>query len=68
MARELKSDRILREMNDLSQELRKHQERCKHKNATYISKGDTGNWCRDDDSYWQEWKCPTCKKSWMVDV
>lgn len=68
MSRELKSDRILREIAELNVELRKHQKRCKHKNATYTSHGDTGNWCRDDDSYWQTWKCPTCKKSWTVDV
>lgn len=68
MPRELKSDRILREIAELTVELRDHQKRCKHKKATYISHGDTGNWDPGDDSYWQSWNCPICKKSWTVYV
>lgn len=66
--RELKANRILREIAELQAELRKHQDKCKHPSSSYQSKGDTGNWCPHDDCYWQEWFCPTCKKTWTVDL
>ena len=68
MPRELKADRLLQEISELQLELRNHQGRCKHKNSTYTSHSNTGNWDHYDDIYWQVWKCPTCKKSWTVDV
>lgn len=66
--RELKADRLLREIAELQAELRKHQERCKHPHPSFEHKGDTGNWCPQDDSYWKEWYCPTCKKAWIEDL
>jgi len=40
---------------------------CKHPAATKEHKGDTGNWSPSDDSYWTEFYCPDCGKSWDVD-
>jgi hypothetical protein len=48
----------------LKAELEVLQDRCEHPNVIKIHKGDTGNWCVSDDSYWTEFRCPDCVKSW----
>ena len=63
----LKAHKIKKEIDQLYEELEAHQKRCKHIKRECVNKGDTGNWCRDDDSYWKECKCPTCLKTWMED-
>lgn len=40
------------------------QDRCKHRYLEKTYKSDTGNWCKADDRYWIEYKCPECLKSW----
>ena len=42
------------------------QEDCSHPEdyVTKINKGDTGNWCPQDDSYWKECHCDLCDKRW----
>lgn len=51
---------------------------CYHANTTYRNaannpnltveyKSSTGNWCRDDDSYWVECKCNICDFRFTVD-
>ena len=62
--RELKAYRITREIEILQQELRQHQEKCKHKQATFKHKANTGNYDPHSDKYWKDWKCPTCLKRW----
>lgn len=47
--------------------LRQLQVECPHVNKTGVYKGNTGNWCSQDDSYWIDAKCPDCGKSWMID-
>lgn len=36
---------------------------CPHDNYTVQYKGDTGNWCQSDDSYWVVINCPDCGHS-----
>ena len=43
------------------------QEDCPHPDASKKYCGDTGNWDRNDDSHWIEYKCPDCGKFWTVD-
>lgn len=43
------------------------QEVCPHEHKTGKYKGDTGNWCPDDDSYWIDAHCLDCDKSWMIE-
>lgn len=40
---------------------------CPHTNYTGEYKGNTGNWCKHDDSYWINIKCEDCGKRWQVD-
>ena len=40
---------------------------CKHVGHEIVPKGDTGNWCRQDDSYWYEHACDICGKRWHTD-
>lgn len=58
--------------------IQKHQEKwdlaekqlkelCLHPDASKKHCGDTGNWDRNEDSYWIEYKCPDCDKRWSVD-
>lgn len=37
---------------------------CPHEIGTYIYKGNSGNWCESDDSYWKEMICGHCGKLW----
>jgi hypothetical protein len=46
------------------QKLKDIQDVCTHEGAAKVAKGDTGNWCKDDDSYWYEFDCPVCCKFW----
>lgn len=43
------------------------QEACTHEGLVKVPKANTGNWCKDDDSYWYECACPVCGKNWMED-
>jgi hypothetical protein len=65
--RELKAERIKREIRELEDEFCAHQSKCKRKRATRIANSDTGNWCQSDDHYWWEYSCPTCLKRWDED-
>ena len=58
--------------------INKHQEKwdqaerdlrdiCPHPDASKKYRGSTGNWDRNDNCYWIEWKCPDCGKKWMTD-
>lgn len=46
--------------------LRTLQEVCNHPLAVKTPHADTGNWCKDDDSYWYEFQCPDCGKFWTT--
>lgn len=40
---------------------------CEHPFASRTAKADTGNWCKQDDQYWYDCKCPDCGKVWQED-
>lgn len=48
----------------LHEEIKALQVACTHPELFYLHEGDTGNWCRSDDSYWTSLYCVTCKKRW----
>lgn len=54
--------------DELLHELRVLQSFCKHRNATSEPRSDTGNWCKQDDCYWVEHRCPECGKFWREDL
>ncbi len=58
---------IDRRREKLSHELAKLQALCTHPNVTKKNCGDTGNWDRNDDSYWIDFRCPDCRKQWTTD-
>jgi hypothetical protein len=58
---------IKREEKELINRKTELQLECKHPFATKTAKADTGNWCKADDSYWYEFKCPDCGKFWQED-
>jgi hypothetical protein len=43
------------------------QRACPHTNASKEGFSDTGNWCKADDCYWWEFRCPDCGKIWTED-
>ena len=42
------------------------QEECNHPTAclTFKYGSDTGNWDRNEDSYWTDYTCTLCEKRW----
>ena len=42
------------------------QDNCQHASAIKTPGSDTGNWCKADDRYWNDYKCPECNKQWRV--
>lgn len=54
-------------INQLYGKLGELQQVCQHPNVTKKYRGDTGNYDPSADSYWIEWKCPDCHKSWITD-
>lgn len=64
--KELKAHRIMREIKELNEELRNHQDKCKHKKANKKHGSNTGNY-DSKDCYWTDFDCPTCLKRWSVD-
>jgi hypothetical protein len=74
MGRTMKPAQIRRKLA----RIQKHQERwdlaekqlkelCSHPDTSKKHCGDTGNWDRNQDSYWIEYRCPDCGKFWSVD-
>lgn len=51
----------------LQSELGRIRDTCPHPHKEGRYKGNTGNWCPDDDSYWIDVSCPDCGKTWHVD-
>ena len=58
---------IQRNQTKWDQAERSLQHICPHPNASKKHCGSTGNWDRNDDAYWIEYKCPDCGKFWTVD-
>lgn len=52
----------------INKQITELQDSCEHKNVKKEHKGDSGNYCRDDDRYWIEYDCPDCMKTWSEDV
>lgn len=65
---ELKSHRLRREISELELQLSNHQDKCKHKRATFTNHASTGNYDPSCDRYWKDYVCPTCLKRWSVDT
>jgi len=62
-----KIDRARVKIEKLEQEILTLQRECPHTNASKKGCSDTGNWCKGDDSYWWEFRCPDCGKYWVED-
>ncbi len=43
------------------------QNSCNHNNVIKKNCGSTGNWDRNDDEYWREFRCLDCQKFWTED-
>lgn len=55
------------EIQTLEEQKTKIQLRCRHTNATHQYRSDVGNWCKNDDRYWIEFRCYDCGKFWTED-
>lgn len=51
---------------ELAGQLHSLQENCPHEDLTYKYGGSSGNWDKSDDSYWIDWKCNDCYKTWTT--
>ena len=62
-------DQILKEIQELQDQLNTIQEQCSHPEpcVTKIPRSCTGNWDRGQDSYWNDCLCSLCGKSWRED-
>jgi hypothetical protein len=61
-----KYKRIRKKIDDAYAALTALQAECTHPNASKEYKGSTGNWCKQDDYYWIDYKCPECDKHWTT--
>lgn len=60
-------ERIELDMKALYVELESVQAKCTHQgDLTYKYQGSSGNWDRNDDCYWIEWRCQDCGKRWTT--
>jgi len=59
-----KVEKLVAKISKIYEQIFEIQNACPHTNATKKCDSDTGNWCKADDSYWYEFKCPDCKKIW----
>ncbi len=62
-----KIEKLKKDILKKQQEIINLQSECQHENLIGKYSADTGNWCRDDDSYWVDFKCEDCGKQWMED-
>lgn len=51
-------------VNNIRREIQELQEMCPHFGLVSTPGADTGNWDRNDDEYWTDYKCPHCGKQW----
>lgn len=51
----------------IDDEIEALRDACPHVNLHGKYKGDTGNWCPQDDSYWIEAVCKDCERRWFID-
>ena len=65
----LKLDKVMlpyrNEQGKLQIKIKELQEKCTHQYATKVAGANTGNYCRQDDSYWYNINCPDCGYSKM---
>lgn len=58
---------IMREVEELHEEMAGLQERCNHPGASRRARGDSGNIMTGRDaSYWYEYECSLCFKKWSA--
>lgn len=53
-------------LNEVNSAIKNFRDNCSHPPETLYAKpgGDTGNWCKSDDAYWQDYVCGECSRSW----
>lgn len=65
MARKTKAQKVVDEINELQQQLRTHQEKCKHPRVQ--KKAESADYGINEYHYWYKCFCPTCLKKWIED-
>ena len=62
-------DQILKEIQELQDQLNTIQEQCSHPDTCVIKipRSFTGNWDKGQDRYWYNCKCHLCGKKWEED-
>lgn len=55
-------EHLMNKIEDYQMRISKHQDNCKHEVVKGEYKADTGNWCKEDDSYWISAVCLDCQK------
>lgn len=59
-----KIEKIKNKITELSIKRRELQDICPHYGLIKTPGANTGNWDRNDDEYWTDYKCPHCGKQW----
>lgn len=57
-------DKKRQRIRTIQNEIKELQEICPHSGLIETPGADTGNWDRNDDEYWTDYKCPHCGKQW----
>jgi len=54
-------------ISKIYKEIKEIQSTCMHDGLIGEYGANTGNYCRQDDSYWVDFMCPECGKEWAED-
>lgn len=57
---------LVKRIHSIMEKMNALQEECTHPNCVSEHHSDTGNYCKQDDSYWTDHKCPDCGKHWTT--
>jgi hypothetical protein len=52
------------QIENLQNQIKVIQSKCPHKDVTKKHGSNTGHLCEQDDSYWTDFSCPNCCKTW----
>ncbi len=59
--------RLKRTIVNAQAKIKQLQDSCSHIGLEGKYEANTGNWCKEDDSYWVVFSCPVCEKRWTED-
>lgn len=61
-------EKLQNRVKTIYRKIEKIQTECKHRKCEKTSRGNTGNYSKSDDRYWNDCYCPYCQKRWTEEL